>query len=74
MGTRSTEDRIRPVQPVRAPTPAPGAAERWKQIPLERLHPVNREEAERVLTKLRTRGANSLTADEQAFLDRFSAM
>ncbi|HKC48661.1 MAG TPA: rhomboid family intramembrane serine protease [Gemmatimonadales bacterium] len=73
-GTRTVDDRLRPVQPARSPTPAPGAAQRWKQIRLEQLHPVNREEAERVLAKLETRGPNSLTADEQAFLDRFSAM
>ena len=73
-GTRTIEDRLRPLQPARAPTPAPGSTERWKQIRLEQLHPVNREEAERVLAKLETRGPHSLTADEQAFLDRFSAM
>ena len=73
-GTRAVDDRLRPVQPRRAPTPRPGAAERWKQIRLEQLHHVNREEAERVLAKLETGGPHSLTADEQAFLDRFSAM
>lgn len=73
-GTRTVDDRLRPVQPARAPTPTPSATERWKQIQLDRLHPVNREEAERVLAKLETRGPQSLTADEQAFLDRFSAI
>jgi hypothetical protein len=73
-GTRTADDRLRPVQPARAPKPAPGAADRWKRIRLEQLHPVNREEAERVLAKLETRGPHSLTADEQAFLDRFSGM
>lgn len=73
-GTRTLDSRLRPVQPRRAPTPPAGATERWKQIRLEQLHPVNREEAERVLAKLETRGPHSLTADEQAFLDRFSAM
>ena len=73
-GIRTIDDRLRPVQPARAPTPGPGATERWKQIRLEQLHPVNREEAERVLAKLETRGPSSLSADEQAFLDRFSAM
>lgn len=73
-GIRTVDDRLRPVQPARAPTPAAGAQQRWKQIRLEQLHPVNREEAERVLAKLETRGPHSLTADEQAFLDRFSAM
>lgn len=74
IGVRTVDDRLRPVQPRRAPTPPPGAAERWKQIRLEQLHPVNREEAERVLAKLHTRGPHSLSAEEQAFLDRFSAM
>jgi len=73
-GTRTVDARLRPLQPARAPAPKPGATERWKQIRLEQLHPVNREEAERVLAKLETRGPHSLTADEQAFLDRFSAM
>ena len=73
-GIRTVDNRLRPVQPRRAPTPPAGATERWKQIRLEQLHPVNREEAERVLAKLEARGPNSLTADEQAFLDRFSAM
>lgn len=73
-GTHTVDARMRPVQPRRAPIPPAGATERWKQIRLEQLHPVNREEAERVLAKLQTSGPNSLTADEQAFLDRFSAM
>jgi membrane associated rhomboid family serine protease len=47
-------------------------AERWKTIPLERLHPINREEAERVLKKLEISGHASLSADERAFLDRMS--
>jgi membrane associated rhomboid family serine protease len=74
MGTQPADERHRTVQPARAPLPTPGTAERWKLIALDRLHPVNREEAERVLAKLAAHGAASLTADEQAFLDRFSAM
>ena len=54
--------------------PAPSAVERWKQIPLDRLHPVNRGEAERVLAKLTASGPASLTADEREFLDRFSGI
>jgi cell division protein FtsW (lipid II flippase) len=42
--------------------------------PWLQLHPVNREEVERVLAKLTTLGAASLTADERAFLDRFSGI
>jgi membrane associated rhomboid family serine protease len=74
-GVRRVEDRLRPVQSRgRAATPPPGAPERWKQIPLERLHPVNREEAERVLAKLAAHGPAGLTAEEQAFLDRFAGI
>jgi membrane associated rhomboid family serine protease len=59
-----------------APGPAPNAVttERWKRIPLDQLHPVNREEVERVLAKLDALGAGSLTAEERTFLDRFSAI
>lgn len=76
-GVRRFEDKLRPREvgaPPRRSNPPPGAAERWKQIPLERLHPVNREEAERVLAKLDARGPAGLTAEEQAFLDRFTGM
>jgi membrane associated rhomboid family serine protease len=75
-GVRRVEDRLlRPRETRERPASArPGDAERWKQIPLERLHPVNREEAERVLAKLDARGPSGLTAEEQAFLDRFTGM
>lgn len=45
-------------------------SERWKTIPLDQLHPINREEVERVLRKLELHGVSSLTQDERAFLDR----
>jgi membrane associated rhomboid family serine protease len=54
--------------------PTPDAVERWKQIALDRLHPVNRGEAERVLAKLAAGGPGSLSADEREFLDRFSGI
>lgn len=76
-GVRRFEDKLRPSNmqaPIRRASPPAGAAERWKQIPLDRLHPVNREEAERVLAKLDASGPNGLTAEEQAFLDRFTSM
>lgn len=76
-GVRRFEDKLRPRNmqaPTRKASPPAGAAERWKRIPLDRLHPVNREEAERVLAKLDARGPTGLTAEEQAFLDRFTAM
>lgn len=46
--------------------------ERWRAIRLEELHPINREEVERVLLKLEAYGVSSLTPDERAFLDRMS--
>jgi membrane associated rhomboid family serine protease len=45
---------------------------RWRGLSLETLHPVNREEYERVLKKLESEGSASLTGDERAFLDRFA--
>jgi rhomboid family protein len=59
---------------VAAPPPRGGAAEleRWRRIRPEELHPVNREELERVMAKLELVGAGGLTPDERAFLDRFS--
>ena len=47
------------------------AVERWKRIDRSTLHPVNAEELDRVLAKLNDAGANSLSAEEKAFLDRF---
>ena len=56
-----------------APPPArSGDVERWRRIDRDGLHPVNREELDRVLAKLEASGSTSLTADERAFLDRFS--
>jgi membrane associated rhomboid family serine protease len=72
-GVRRVEDKLRPVQMrERTAAASPGDAQRWKKIPLERLHPVNREEAERVLAKLDARGLSGLTAEDQAFLNRFT--
>jgi membrane associated rhomboid family serine protease len=76
-GVRRFEDKLRPQNrqaSTRKASPPAGAAERWKQIPLDRLHPVNREEAERVLAKLDARGPTGLTPEEQAFLERFTSM
>jgi membrane associated rhomboid family serine protease len=77
-GMRSRTARLRQLQD--APPPHPSAApspvnvERWKRIALDRLHPVNREEVEKVLGKANRLGAASLTVEEREFLDRISAM
>jgi len=46
--------------------------QRWRRISREGLHPVNRDELDRILAKLEKSGSGSLTPDEKAFLDRFS--
>jgi len=60
-----------------AATPAPKSStadlDRWRRVRLDTLHPVNREEYERVMAKVELAGAASLSPDERAFLDRFSA-
>ncbi|MEK7668890.1 MAG: rhomboid family intramembrane serine protease [Gemmatimonadota bacterium] len=47
--------------------------ERWRRIDASTLHPVNREECERVMAKLDASGVGSLTPGEREFLQRFSA-
>lgn len=49
------------------------SAQRWAAIRLDTLHPVNREQVEVLLHKAASEGPASLTADERAVLDRFSA-
>jgi membrane associated rhomboid family serine protease len=46
---------------------------RWRQIRLDDLHSVNRDEVVRLLTKVQTSGMRSLTPEERATLDRFAA-
>jgi membrane associated rhomboid family serine protease len=74
-------ERLRPGPAPRAPRPPvssgqPAAAEleRWTRIDRQRIHPVNRDELDRLMDKIRATGVGSLTPDERAFLDRFSAI
>jgi len=60
----------------RAPA-IPGAAERearkaWESIRLEELHELNRDEVEKLLTKLQVGGVRGLSPEERAFLDRMA--
>jgi membrane associated rhomboid family serine protease len=50
------------------------AEERWARIPVEQLHPVNREEFERIRAKLVATGVRSLSPSEREFLDRFAGL
>ncbi len=45
---------------------------RWTRIRPETLHPVNREEYERIMAKLAASGPAGLARDELAYLDRLS--
>lgn len=53
---------------------AHGDLDRWRKIDRGRLHEVNREEVERIFKKVSAAGVGSLTLEERAFLDRFSAL
>ena len=59
-----------------APAPRTSAStadiERWRTIRQDTMHPLNREELERLLRKITQDGASRLTPDERAFLDRMS--
>ena len=44
----------------------------WQRATRDTMHPVNREEFDRLVAKATTSGVGSLTPDEQAFLDRMS--
>ena len=48
--------------------------ERWNRIQPDQLHPVNREELERIRAKIAASGVRSLTALEREFLERFAAL
>lgn len=52
---------------------ANSALDRWRRIRRDDLHPVNRDELDRVLDKIGATGLNSLTAAEREFLERFSS-
>jgi membrane associated rhomboid family serine protease len=45
---------------------------RWREIRLDDLHPINREEVVRLLQKAQKSGTRSLTTEERATLDRFA--
>ncbi len=52
---------------------ANSSLDRWRRIRRDNLHPVNRDELDRVLDKISATGLSSLTTGEREFLERFSA-
>ncbi|TVR65750.1 MAG: rhomboid family intramembrane serine protease [Gemmatimonadales bacterium] len=64
----------RQVEKAQAPSrPSSQHLERWRGLDVRELHPVNRDEYERIMGKLDRTGPASLSADERAFLERMSA-
>lgn len=59
--------------PTRVVEGANSALERFRRISRDNLHPVNRDELDRVLDKIGATGMSSLTPSEREFLERFSA-
>ncbi|TVP77111.1 MAG: rhomboid family intramembrane serine protease [Gemmatimonadales bacterium] len=45
---------------------------RWRSVDPSGLHPLNRDEFERVLQKVESKGASSLTPQERAFMERIA--
>ncbi len=59
--------------PPSVPSAGPAAdVARWQRIDRTTIHPLNRDELDRLMEKIKTMGLGSLTPDERAFLDRFS--
>lgn len=45
---------------------------RWRGVKFDAMHPVNREEYQRVLAKIEALGPGSISGEERTFLDRFA--
>lgn len=48
--------------------------DRWQDLNLSRLHPVNREEVERLLGMVDALGVDSLSPRERVFLDHLTSL
>jgi hypothetical protein len=46
--------------------------ERWGRIPIEQLHPLNRDEVRRLLRLARAAGSDALAPKERRFLDNMT--
>lgn len=67
--------RSRATTVARAPVAIPSDSadlQRWATIPRDALHEINRDEVDRLFSKIKTGGIRSLTPEERASLDRFS--
>ncbi len=69
--TRKWQEQVRPIKPS-GHGGNHSDVERWTRIRPEELHPVNRDEVERLLEKVRHHGASSLSPTERDCLNRFT--
>lgn len=61
----------RKIERAASPTrPSSRDLSRWSELDPESLHPLNRDEYQRVLAKARTKGVGSLSSQERAFMER----
>jgi membrane associated rhomboid family serine protease len=60
------------VEAVTAPSVSGRDLARWREVDSSALHPLNREEFERVLGKAEKHGVPSLSAQERAFMERIA--
>jgi len=71
--TQTGAARFKKTAAAAAPVASDGDAQkRWGAIRLDDLHPINRGEVVRLLQKVQSSGARSLSPEERATLDRFS--
>ncbi len=59
---------------VARPSPNGDQLKKWREIRLDDLHPINRDEIVRLLQKAQAQGAKSLTPEERATLNRFAGI
>lgn len=59
------------LEAVSAPAVGNRALARWKGVDRSNLHPLNRQEFERILAKAEDQGLSSLSGQERAFMERF---
>lgn len=57
---------------VAGPAPNKVAMGNWREVNLERVHEVNRDEVSRILAKIESNGESSLTSQERVFLGHFT--
>jgi membrane associated rhomboid family serine protease len=69
---RAFKKKVAPKSPVIGGIGNGDPLKRWRDIRLDDLHPINRDEVVRLLKKAQQHGTRSLTNEERATLDRFA--